>query len=140
MSVTAMLPETIKRRDEFFNRAKAAGYMMIQTSGFRSYDEQLSLYQRWITGQGAYAVNPDVKQSKHMTGEAFDAAPVSVRSWYGGIEHWEGVERGWDSLTDESIEELGAIAESVGLKWGGRFVSTPRENWHFELSQNFSRA
>lgn len=58
------------------------------------------------------------KVSKHLTGLAIDVCPeqyLAIKGWCPGGQHW---------LT------IGAIGESLGLRWGGRWKQ--RDLGHFE--------
>ncbi len=63
------------------------------------------------------------KHSKHLTGDAMDVCPYRI---------WDS--RGQDKLSwdasDPLWQKIGEIAESCGLKWGGRW--TQRDLGHVE--------
>lgn len=77
-------------------------------SGKRTESEQLRLQRR----HPQWYRDPNVPQSRHLTGEAFDVAgdfELSQRQW----------------------EAIGEVGEYLGLRWGGRFKSPDRP--HFDL-------
>lgn len=64
------------------------------------------------------------QHSKHIDGNAIDVAPYLTFNIRGArIIQWDG--------NDGVYAKMGAIGESCGLKWGGRW--TQRDNVHFEL-------
>jgi peptidoglycan L-alanyl-D-glutamate endopeptidase CwlK len=63
-------------------------------------------------------------RSKHLTGDAIDIAPYAVFD-IGGRNELQ-----WDSDADVWTQ-IGAIGESVGLRWGGRWEQ--RDLGHFEV-------
>lgn len=76
------------------------------TSGYRSYALQARLYRRWLQGASPFPAAPP-GNSMHELGRAFDL---------GGLDASE-------------LAQLGAIWESWGGRWGGRFG----DPIHFEL-------
>jgi hypothetical protein len=64
--------------------------------------------------------------SKHLDGDAIDVCPYSVYALSGPDKLQ------WDS-TDPVWLRLGAIGERVGMRWGGRWKSTP-DFGHFEYA------
>lgn len=66
------------------------------------------------------------KNSKHLTGDAIDVAPYSEFALHGGNKlQWNADDPIW--------MRIGRIGESCGLKWGGRWKTTP--DWgHFEIN------
>lgn len=63
-------------------------------------------------------------RSKHLTGDAMDVVPYSVWTSEPG-----GDKVSWNSQ-DPAYATLGAIAESLGLRWGGRWKQ--RDMGHVE--------
>jgi peptidoglycan LD-endopeptidase CwlK len=64
-------------------------------------------------------------KSKHLTGDAIDVAPYESYQIGSGPDKiaWDAKHKEW--------ETIGAIGESVGLVWGGRWKQ--RDLGHFEL-------
>jgi hypothetical protein len=85
--------------------ARARGAKFQVTSGYRSPGEQRELYMRWQAGDPAVISQP-VSNSLHLLGLAVDI---------------ESDQLGW----------LGGYAESIGMRWGGRF----RDPVHFDLGR-----
>lgn len=63
-------------------------------------------------------------RSKHLVGDAIDICPYAVWNANGPDK------LSWDA-SDPNWARLGAIGESIGLKWGGRWTKTP-DYGHFE--------
>ena len=74
------------------------------TSSRRSSTEQARLYRRWLAGKHKYPVAPPGR-SKHEQGRAIDLI-----------------------ASERVLEQLGAIWEDAGGRWGGRF----NDPIHFE--------
>jgi peptidoglycan L-alanyl-D-glutamate endopeptidase CwlK len=90
------------------------GWSLLVTEGLRSAARQAELYAKGRTTPGPVVTR--ARTSRHQTGDAVDLAFVDR-----GILVWEGP---WD--------DLGALGESLGLVWGGRFRGL-RDCPHFEL-------
>lgn len=66
-----------------------------------------------------------ITRSKHQDGLAIDIAPYSVWQLHGDDKlQW--------SADDPVWQQIGAIGESLGLKWGGRW--TQKDLGHFEMT------
>lgn len=65
-----------------------------------------------------------IQHSKHLDGNAIDICPYSEYKLHGDDK------LDWNS-DDPIWQRIGAIGESVGLKWGGRWKQ--RDVGHFEL-------
>jgi peptidoglycan LD-endopeptidase CwlK len=102
----------------FCEAMATAGIKFIFTCTYRTQEEQDRLY-----AQGRTTVGKRVtwnKHSKHTDREAFDVVPVDNNG-----------ECIWDD--NELWERIGAIGESVGLRWGGRWIK--RDRPHFEMKE-----
>ena len=65
-----------------------------------------------------------VQHSKHLDGNAMDVCPYAQFYLHGASKlQWDGSDPVW--------EQIGMIAESCGLVWGGRWVQ--RDLGHVEL-------
>lgn len=65
--------------------------------------------------------------SKHLDGDAIDICPYATWDAHGPDKlNWDGGDPVW--------QKLGAIGESIGLRWGGRWKSTP-DFGHFEFKE-----
>lgn len=92
---------------EHRRRALAAGFPFTFISGLRSRTQQAALASDPTRETPAAAAGT----SKHEVGFAYDIHKLG--------------------LTSSQLSGIGAIAESLGLTWGGRFTPRPDAN-HFE--------
>jgi len=84
--------------------------LLVVTSAYRSPQHQTKLYNRWISGQSKIPAAPPGR-SLHQYRLAFDMARI-----------------GKDPLSDHLLNQLGALWESYGGKWGG-----VRDPVHFQV-------
>lgn len=64
------------------------------------------------------------KNSKHLIGNAIDICPYSIFQEHGDDKlQWDANDPIWN--------KIGAIGESCGLKWGGRWIQ--KDLGHFEI-------
>lgn len=99
--------------------AKAEGFTLIVTNGYRSNEEQDKLYaigRRGIPGERK-VTNARGGQSNHNTGDAVDFAFIV------------GGEVSWD---EKLYKNIGRWARIAGLKWGGNWKSF-KDFPHIEL-------
>jgi uncharacterized protein YcbK (DUF882 family) len=87
------------------SRAQELGATFHLTSGYRSVEQQQSLRVRWEAGDPS-VLAPPAKNSLHLLGLAVD-------------------------LESNALPQLGAYAESIGMRWGGRF----QDPVHFDLGR-----
>lgn len=117
------IPEVQEKFAAFAVRMAEAGIPFMLTCTRRTQSEQDALYAKGRTAPG-----PKVtwtRKSKHIEGKAFDIAILKD-----GKPCWDvKVDVNRDAAAD--YEQAGAIGESVGLRWGGRFKSPDRP--HFEV-------
>jgi D-alanyl-D-alanine dipeptidase len=100
-------PELVSRVRALASSFAARGVQLRVVSGLRSTAQQAVLYANRASNPLPVAA-PGT--SKHEQGLAVDLAFTGRTSW----------------------AEIGAMGESLGLKWGGRF--TKKDPVHFELS------
>jgi peptidoglycan L-alanyl-D-glutamate endopeptidase CwlK len=86
------------------------------TSGLRSYAEQNELYKQGRSKPGSVVTNAQGGYSNHNFGLAFD------------ITLFKDGKPVWDSPL---YDKAGAVGESLGLDWGGRWRSLP-DRPHYE--------
>jgi len=111
-------PETRALCLAFLEAAKTKGYNVIITATYRSFAEQDALYAQGRTKPGQRVTNARGGQSNHNYRVAFDMCPLDAA----GKADWNNA---------AAFKALGAIGESVGLSWGGRWKSFP-DMPHFE--------
>jgi peptidoglycan L-alanyl-D-glutamate endopeptidase CwlK len=102
-SLDALTPEMKEAALELINRADSAGIDIFVTSTLRTLDEQQALYDQGRTKPGAIVTNAKPGESSHNFGLGFDVAFSGTQPYIGP---WK---------------ELGALGESIGLEWGGRW-------------------
>lgn len=99
--------------------ALAAGIKLHVVQAFRSSAEQAAIYAQGRTKPGAIVSYAKPGTSYHEWGLAFDVAVDKD-----GQPTWPRDTKLWN--------QIGALGESVGLTWGGRFPSP--DLGHFQLS------
>lgn len=115
MSKWGLTPKCEHKAFQLLTIAKAGGYNLRITSGYRSQAEQDKIYAQGRTDKTKPIVTY-AKVSNHTSRTAFDIA-FEGNDPYPKNFNWE---------------KIGFIGESIGLKWGGRF-SKP-DNLHFEMN------
>lgn len=108
-------------------RAKAAGLIVIVTSGFRTSAKQLELYAQgrewkgqWVlVDAGKIVTNALPHEGPHCRGAAYDLCPLIHERC------------AWDR--NDLFAQLGALGEALGLVWGGHFTGKFKDRPHFEL-------
>jgi len=119
-----LVPELQEKFKMFAAKMAEAGIPFALTCTYRSQEEQDALYAQGRTKPGS--VVTWTRKSKHIDRKAFDIVVLKD-----GRASWDvKVDVDGDHIPD--YEEAGAIGESCGLKWGGRFKSPDRP--HFELA------
>lgn len=109
-----ILPRVKRLSESLVKQCAKEGIAIRVTSGFRSCEAQNALYAQGRTTGGAIVTNAKCGESLHNYGVAFDIC-FNTTTPYSGP--WERV---------------GAIGESLGLEWGGRWASFP-DRPHFQL-------
>src|SRR5574340_1073533 len=98
-------------------RAKAQGISLEIVQAYRSPDQQQALYT-----SGAGVTNAPALSSYHNYGLAFDVVPqdyISLKDWNPSGPLWA---------------QIGALGESLGLEWGGRWHKPDRP--HFQIPES----
>ena len=111
---------------ELCAQAKAGGVDLLVYCTLRSLAEQEQLYASGRTAPGRILTNAESGKSLHNPDAqgkswAFDAVPM-----IGGKPQWE---------SSELLNRMGAIGESCGLVWAGRWRGKLRERVHFQISR-----
>ncbi len=99
----ALVPYVQRLRDG----ARRMGLRFVLVSGYRSNAEQAALRVRWAAGDPSI-VFPPAEYSYHTLGLAVDVGP------------------------ERTARALGPLAESIGMRWGGRFGDPV----HFDLGRS----
>jgi peptidoglycan L-alanyl-D-glutamate endopeptidase CwlK len=106
-----LLPVVAFKATAFVAACRAAGIDVLITSTLRDGESQDALYAQGRTTPGQRVTNARAGQSMHNYACAFDFVP---------IVHGKAM---WDDT--KTFARCGAIAESLGLEWGGRWTSRP---------------
>lgn len=110
--------------DKFVKECAKKGVQVGITQGFRSIEYQNGLYAQGRTKAGRIITNCRGGYSPHNYGLAFDFCIYT-----NGKVDWDSRNKNWAIA--------GAIGESLGLEWGGRwtsFVDLPHLQFMFGLS------
>lgn len=106
-------------------QADKHGIKLTVVSTRRSCDEQRAIYAQGRTAPGTIISGANGCRSWHVWGRAVDFLIVD--------DQGHVVTNGWD----ERYDELGSIAEGLGMIWGGKF-SWGRDAGHFEYHPGVS--
>ena len=101
------------------------GIEVLITSTLRTEAEQAALYAQGRTKPGARVTNAKPGFSMHNFACAFDFVPII----HGKAQ--------WDD--QNSFEKCGAIGESLGLEWAGRWLKF-QEMCHFQFTGGLTLA
>ena len=104
-----LLPVVAAKADAFVTACRAAGIEVLITSTYRDNESQNALFAQGRTGPGKRVTNAKGGQSMHNHRVAFDFVPMV---------HGKPM---WDDLS--AFKRCGAIAVSLGLEWGGNWLS-----------------
>ena len=117
-------PKVKVMAEKFLSECKAAGLNVTIYSTYRDHESQNELYAQGRTKPGKVVTKAKGGDSFHNWKVAFDAAPI-----VNGSIPWNDA---------KLFEKMGAIGESVGLEWGGRwkFKDMP----HFQFTGGLSIA
>lgn len=114
--ISSLTPAAQAIAQKFISEAAAAGVPIKITSTLRTAAEQDALYAQGRTKPGAIVTNLKGGQSIHETGNAFDVIP----------------ENGGYHASQATWDKIGAIGESLGLEWGGKWQGF-KDLPHFQL-------
>lgn len=96
-------------------RCVEAGIAVVVVDTLRTPEEHAENLRRGVSW---------TTRSKHLDGDAIDIAPFETYALHGADKiKWDASDTIW--------KRLGAIGESLGLRWGGRW--TIPDLGHFEL-------
>lgn len=93
--------------EKFISECKKQNIDVLITSTYRDAASQNALYAQGRTTPGKIVTNAKAGQSFHNWRVAFDFVPI-----VNGKAQWNDL---------ETFNKCGAIAESVGLEWAGRW-------------------
>lgn len=111
--------------NKFIDNCRKKGINVQITQGFRSKEYQNELYAQGRTKPGSVVTNAKGGYSEHNYGLAFDFVLIKNN----GRADWDSRNKMWAIA--------GAIGESLGLSWGGRwtkFIDLPHFQYTFGLT------
>ena len=106
----------------FLQKCAQQGITLRVTQTRRTWDEQAKIYAQGRTTPGKVVTHAPPGHSWHQFGRAFDVAEMDKTPYDLGEPGFKDDDPLW--------EYIGAIGESVGLEWGGRWKRPDRP--HFE--------
>lgn len=106
-----LLPIVAAKATAFVAACRAAGVDVLITSTYRDHESQNALYAQGRTKPGRRVTNAKGGQSWHNHRCAFDFVPI-----VNGKAMWSDL---------RTFKRCGAIAESLGLEWAGRWTRFP---------------
>jgi len=107
-NIDDLLPVVAVKARAFVAACAAAGIDVLITSTMRDGEAQAALYAQGRTTPGKVVTNAKPGQSWHNHAYAFDFVPI-----VNGKAMWNDT---------RAFDRCGAIAESVGLEWAGRWT------------------
>lgn len=108
----------------FIDLCDEAGIDILVTSTYRDSESQAALYAQGRSKPGPRKTNAKPGQSFHNWQVAFDVVPLR-----NGKPVWST--KGADG---QLWQKIGAIGESVGLEWSGRWTGRMVEFAHFQYT------
>lgn len=125
----------------FLGKCKEAGIDILITSTYRDHESQAALYAQGRSTPGRKVTNAPPGRSWHNWRLAFDVVPLR-----NGKPVWGTAGNGIDNdPADDDRDDLelwqrvGAIGESCGLEWAGRW-KTMKEMAHFQYTGGLTLA
>ncbi len=115
--ISSLLPEVQPLARQLVHKAAAAGITIKIISGLRTFSQQDALYAQGRTAPGPKVTNAKGGYSNHNFGLAFDIGVFENGKYMG---------------ESPSYNKLGPIGVSIGLAWGGNWVSI-KDTPHYEL-------
>jgi peptidoglycan L-alanyl-D-glutamate endopeptidase CwlK len=114
-SLTELAPKVREMAEALLSACEAEGIKLTVTSTYRDAEKQDALYAQGRTKPGKIVTNAKGGQSLHNWRVAFDVVPFRDKQ-----PVWQ------TSGEDGKLwQKVGAIGESVGLEWGGRWKKFP---------------
>jgi peptidoglycan L-alanyl-D-glutamate endopeptidase CwlK len=128
-SLSDLLPPARTRAEAFLAACKREGIELLVTSTYRDNESQAALYAQGRTTRGAIVTNAKPGQSYHNWRVALDIVPLRA-----GKPVWGTTGTDWTLWA-----RVGALGESCGLEWAGRWKSF-REYAHFQYTGGLTLA
>lgn len=119
-----LVPSLSAQLIDFETALRAAGLPFYLFMGLRSFEEQDALYAQGRARPGQIVTNARGGDSWHNYGLAADYV-------LDGMPEKPGLQWSWDNRADlnkdgkNDWQQMGELAESCGLEWGGRWKRFP---------------
>ena len=127
--ITDLHPRVAQMATRFITECEKRGIDLLVTSTYRDAESQDTLYAQGRTTPGKIVTKSKAGQSWHNWRVAFDVVPLRA-----GKPVWS------TSGPDGKLwETVGAIGESCGLEWAGRW-KTFKEYAHFQYTGGLTLA
>jgi peptidoglycan L-alanyl-D-glutamate endopeptidase CwlK len=124
---TELHPIVKERSDQLVQQAAKKGIVVLITDGFRSVDEQNTIYEQGRTTEGNIVSNAKGGESYHNYGLAIDFA---LETPSGDVIWDRQYDRNDNGKSDWS--EVVKIAKSLGFEWGGDWKDF-KDYPHFQM-------
>lgn len=121
--VEDLTPAVAQKCRAFIAKCEEEGIDILITCTLRTNEEQAALYAKGRTTPGPIVTNAKPGQSWHNHKQAFDFVPMRDGKPVWGTSGSDGVL--W--------AKCGAIGESVGLEWAGRWKGKLKEMAHMQF-------
>ncbi|WP_284037899.1 MULTISPECIES: M15 family metallopeptidase [Neobacillus] len=129
---TDLHPVVKERANLLIQQAAKKGIVVVITDGFRSAEEQDSLYEQGRTTEGAVVTHAKGGESYHNYGLAIDFA---LKTPSGDVVWDREYDRNGNSKSDWT--EVVQMAKKLGFEWGGdwaKFKDYPHLEMNFGLT------
>lgn len=120
-------PIVKERSDQLVQQAAKIGIVVLITDGFRSIEEQNTIYEQGRTAEGNIVTNAKGGESYHNYGLAIDFA---LKTPSGDVIWDHQYDRNQNGKSDWS--EVVKIAKSLGFEWGGDWKGF-KDYPHFQM-------
>ncbi|WHY02659.1 M15 family metallopeptidase [Neobacillus sp. DY30] len=124
---TELHPVVKERSDQLVQQAAKIGIVVVITDGFRSIEEQNTIYEQGRTTEGNIVTNAKGGESYHNYGLAIDFA---LETPSGDVIWDRQYDRNQNGKSDWS--EVVKIAKSLGFEWGGDWKGF-KDYPHFQM-------
>ncbi|KGM44594.1 M15 family metallopeptidase [Neobacillus niacini] len=124
---TELHPIVKERSDQLVQQAAKIGIVVMITDGFRSIEEQNTIYEQGRTAEGNIVTNAKGGESYHNYGLAIDFA---LETTSGDVIWDRQYDRNQNGKSDWS--EVVKIAKSLGFEWGGDWKGF-KDYPHFQM-------
>lgn len=124
---TELHPIVKERSDQLVQQAAKIGIVVLITDGFRSIEEQNTIFEQGRTAEGNIVTNAKGGESYHNYGLAIDFA---LETPSGDVIWDRQYDRNQNGKSDWS--EVVKIAKSLGFEWGGDWKGF-KDYPHFQM-------